>query len=120
MTTSTLPHEPRTIAQLNYALLALSLFVPVLSGVVAVALAYHERQRCPEPWLTTHFDWQIRTFWWSLLGFVLGLPLLLFLGLGLLIWLLVFVWVVVRLVIGFLRLNECRAITHEELRTMFG
>lgn len=120
MTTSTLLQEPRAVAQLNYALLALSLFVPVLSGVVAVALAYHERQRGPEPWLATHFDWQIRTFWWSLLGFVVGLPLVLFFGLGLLVWLLVFVWVVIRLVIGFMRLTESRAIGNDEMRALIG
>lgn len=119
MATSTLLQEPRAIAQLNYALLALSLFIPVLAGVIALALAYHERQRCSDAWLASHFTWQIRTFWWSLLGFVLGLPLLLLFGLGLLVWLLVFVWVVLRLVIGFLRLTECRAVGEEDVRGLF-
>jgi len=50
-------------------------------------------------------DWQIKTFWFSLLGYILG-GLLTVILIGFVIIFLVFVWHVYRLVKGLIALNE--------------
>lgn len=36
-------------------------------SIIAVILNYVKRSEARGTWLETHFDWQIRTFWWALL-----------------------------------------------------
>ena len=55
--------------------------------------------------IASHFTWQIRTFWWSLLWFVLGIATLI-IGVGFLILLADAIWVIYRIVKGFLNFIE--------------
>ena len=69
--------------------------------------------------LESHFDWQIRTFWFALLWLVvagvISLPLVLLLGLGIVTFAIaafvIGVWVVYRVARGWLRLRDQQAIS---------
>jgi uncharacterized membrane protein len=58
----------------------------------------------------SHFDWQIRTFWWGLLWTLVGTVLVFALGLGLIVLGVVYVWLIYRIVKGFLKLTEGRPV----------
>jgi len=82
-------------------------------SIIAVILNYVKRSEVRGTWLESHFRWQIRTFWFGLLWVMLcGLFIVATLGIGLLIaWLplmLVGLWVIYRIVRGWLRLMDHR------------
>jgi uncharacterized membrane protein len=84
-------------------------------GIVGVILAYVSRGDSRGTWVESHLTWLIRTFWWSLLWNVLGgLVVLgtLFLGypIAWVIWVATAIWVIYRVVRGFLLFNDRRAI----------
>ena len=87
--TSTPPGASRPLpinaALLVYALFAIAaligvashgfpLFAPLMGvvGIVAIIIAYVKRDEAAGSWLASHFSWQIRTFWWSLLWAMVG------------------------------------------------
>jgi len=89
-------------------------FVFGVPSIIAVVMNYLKRSEVQGTWLDSHFGWQLRTFWYALLWFVLiGLfsaPLVLLLGLGFVTWIVgafvVGVWIVYRVARGWLRLND--------------
>ena len=94
----------RKLTHVIYALYAASILVGV-TCLVAVIVNYVKRDDVAGTWLESHFRWQIRTFWYSLLWGVLGVLTLIF-GVGLFILLAGFVWFVYRIVKGWLFLND--------------
>ena len=88
-----------------------------LPSIIAVIMNYARRSETRGTWLESHFRWQIRTFWyswlWMLVTSVVAVPLLI-VGIGFLIGLLglalVGLWVIYRVVRGWLTLREARAI----------
>jgi len=97
----------RTLAIINYVLG----FVAISNGVtllIAAVLAYVRRDQA-QPWIKTHFEFQIASFWYGLIIFLVGFFTLWLLGLGLLIWLLGGIWLVVRTAVGLIRLIDGRA-----------
>ena len=100
----------KTIVTVVYALQALGLLLPVvLPWIVGVVIDYVKREDARGTWLESHFRWQIRTFWWSLLWAVIGGILLLVL-VGWLVLAVAGVWVLYRIVKGWLRLAEQREV----------
>jgi uncharacterized membrane protein len=100
----------KTIVTVVYALQAVGLLLPVvLPWIVGVVIDYVKRDDAIGTWLESHFRWQIRTFWWSLLWAVIGGVLLLVL-VGWLVLAVAGVWVLYRIVKGWLRLAEQREI----------
>jgi uncharacterized membrane protein len=86
-----------------------------LVGIVGVILASGSRGDLRGTWVESHLTWLIRTFWWSLLWNVLGgLVVLgtLFLGypIAWVIWVATAIWVIYRVVRGFLLFNDRRPI----------
>ena len=86
-------------------------------SIIAVIINYVKRGDARGTWLESHFDWQIRTFWyaaaWAAIVFLVGLPLtLLIIGFG--VWAIGFfvlgIWAIYRIAAGWLRLNDRRAI----------
>ncbi|MGK0442517.1 MAG: putative membrane protein [Pseudohongiellaceae bacterium] len=78
-------------------------------SLIAVILNYAKKAEVKGSFLESHFEWQIKTFWFSLIGFAIAtllfftivlipVSIALFLALG--------VWVLYRLVRGFLRLSD--------------
>lgn len=95
----------KNITQIIYGLYAAAIIVGV-TYFVGIVLNYVKRDDVAGTWLESHFTWQIRTFWYSLLWFLIGLPLMLALGLGFIVWIIAGIWYIYRIVKGWLRLNE--------------
>ena len=85
-------------------------------SIIAVILNYVYRGDARGTWVETHFNWQIRTFWyalgWGLLVAVVSIPLaLVIIGFG--TWVvgmaILGVWAVYRIGRGWLRLNARQA-----------
>lgn len=94
----------KTVATVVYALQACS-FLVGFTMLVGVIINYVKRSDVQGTWLASHFTWQIRTFWFSLLWTVVGL-LTLAVVLGYLVLLANVVWVIYRIVKGWLRLVD--------------
>jgi uncharacterized membrane protein len=115
-----------TLAHVIYGLHSLSVLIGVTTAatvvgvfvfgwpsIVAVILNYVKRGEVRGTWLESHFRWQIRTFWFAMLWYglagllilsIVGIPVgwVLLLGAG--------IWVIYRVIKGWLALNEGRAI----------
>ena len=118
---------PITAALIVYALFALAAisgvvssglvtFAPlvVIAGIVGVIIAYVKRGEARGTWVASHFDWLIATFWWSLLwdviALVIGILTFWILGLGILLGILILaatsIWVIYRVVRGYLAFKD--------------
>jgi uncharacterized membrane protein len=114
------------ITHLVYALHAFSALMGVISSaaivtafltgwpsILAVVLNYVKRSDARDTWLESHFSWQLRTFWFAFLWLVMaailaatvvGIPLA---------WIILVatgVWVLYRIIRGWLALNDGRPI----------
>jgi uncharacterized membrane protein len=86
-----------------------------LPSIVAVIMNYARRSETRGTWLESHFRWQIRTFWyawlWIFVTSIIAMPLLL-IGVGFILGLLglglVSLWVIYRIVRGWLALRDGR------------
>jgi uncharacterized membrane protein len=94
----------KTITTAVYALQAVGFFVG-LTWIVAVVINYVKRDDVRGTWLESHFDWQIRTFWWGLLWAVVG-GLLTLVVVGIAVLFADAVWIIYRIVKGWLSLAE--------------
>jgi uncharacterized membrane protein len=94
----------KTLTTVIYALYALSLFAGI-TAVVAIVLNYIKQDDARGTWLESHFRWQIRTFWWSVVWFVLG-ALTWIILVGWVVLGVAFVWFIYRIAKGWLNLNE--------------
>lgn len=99
----------KTVAMAVYILQALSFFWG-LPALVAIVISYVKRDDARGTVYESHFNWQIGTFWWGLLWTVLGMVLIWVFGLGLLILGVAYVWLIYRVVKGFLKLTEGRPV----------
>ncbi len=114
-----------TLTHVMYALHGLSALTGILTpafvvtafltgwpSLIAILLNYLKRDRVRGTWLESHFIWQWRTFWFALLW--LGIALLMaltFVGIPAALALVVItgLWVIYRIVRGWLRLGEGEA-----------
>ncbi|WAC72936.1 hypothetical protein OU995_26065 [Roseateles sp. SL47] len=87
-----------------YILQALG-FMTVITSVVAIIVNYIKREETEGTIYASHFTWQIRTFWWSLLWGALSVPLML-IGVGVVTMAIDVIWVIYRLVKGILNWND--------------
>ena len=101
-------HEEIFPARLIYALYALG-FIAGITLLGGVIYAYLSRGK--NVLLDTHLTYQIRTFWISAGLFILGLFTIPLLGLGILILLFNFVWILARIISGFMLANNSQPIT---------
>jgi uncharacterized membrane protein len=109
-----------TLTHIIYALHAFSVLTGMFSAafivtaflsgwpsIIAVIINYVKRNEVRGSFLDSHFSWQIRTFWWSLLwvviawamiltviGMVVGVPMMIVVGL----------WILYRIIRGWLAL----------------
>lgn len=84
-------------AKIIYILYLVNIVVP-FTGLVGLIMAYVNKADAPE-WLQSHYQFQIRTFWISLLYLAIGLILSLIV-VGFLVILFTYVWLIVRAVKG--------------------
>lgn len=113
-----------TLCHVIYALHALTVLTGLLTPafivtafvtgwpfIIAVILNYVKRGEARGTWLESHFRWQIRTFWYAALWVAVSLLLMLsFIGIPLALGLIAIagLWVLYRVVRGWLRLNDRR------------
>jgi len=98
----------KRLTMIVYALQAAS-FVLGITWIVAIIVNYVKKDDVTGTWLESHFRWQIRTFWFSLLWAALGfLIMLTIIGwfLGMFILMVNGIWIIYRIVKGWLRLND--------------
>ena len=94
----------KTLTTVIYGLYALSLVFGV-TAIIAIVLNYIKKDEARGTWLDSHFTWQIRTFWWGVVWFVLGgLTWIIFIG-GI-VWGVAYVWFIYRIAKGWLNLND--------------
>ena len=124
------PSSALTIVHVVYGLHAVSLGIGAWSAasvvgsflfgwpsLLGVILNYATRSSVAGTWLESHYDWQIRTFWWAALWSVLiavvSAPLVLVL-VGFATWMVGFallgLWAIVRITRGWWRLHNSEAI----------
>ena len=97
-----------TVATVVYALQAAG-FLFGITWIVAVIVDYVKRDDAAGTWLESHFRWQIRTFWWGLLWGVIG-GILFIVIVGWFILMADAIWIIYRIVKGWLRLSERREV----------
>lgn len=97
----------RNVTTLVYALQALSFLVGI-TYIVAVVVNYVKVEDVRGTLAESHFRWQIRTFWFSLLWAVVG-AILSLVVIGFFILGATCIWVIYRIVKGWLRLSEGKA-----------
>jgi uncharacterized membrane protein len=83
-----------------------------ITGIVGVVIAYINRGDAPR-WVASHYDFQIRTFWISLLAVVVG-TILTFILIGYLVLLAWAIWLIIRVVKGLKYLSDGRPIPDPE------
>ena len=94
----------KTVTTVVYALQALS-FLWGITAIVGVIINYVKREDARGTVYESHFDWQIRTFWWGLAWFVVGLVLAI-LVVGVLVLFVAWIWMIYRVVKGWLKLID--------------
>lgn len=94
----------KTLTTVIYALYAASYFVGVTS-IIAIILNYIKKDDVAGTFLDSHFRWQIRTFWFGLLWGILGTVTLMFV-IGWFVLLADGIWILYRIIKGWLRLND--------------
>src|SRR4051794_7652763 len=129
-TTAPTSNAPVSTTLVVYILLALAAVValvghgmavgaPLLTliGIVAVIIAYVKRDDARGTWTESHLTWLIRTFWWSFLWNCIGWVILFTLGLVLIgipiaiaIWVITTIWVIYRLIRGYLYFKDSQPI----------
>jgi uncharacterized membrane protein len=84
-------------------------FIGSLPSIVAVIMNYVKRGDARGTWAESHYRWQIRTFWYALLWFVVGWGLIITVVgavVGFPILIALTVWLVYRIARGWLRLAD--------------
>ncbi len=94
----------KSLTSVIYLLYALSLVVGV-TVLVAIVMNYVKRDDVAGTWLESHFRWQIRTFWFSLLWGLIGVATT-FIIVGFVVLFADLIWYIYRIVKGWIRLND--------------
>jgi uncharacterized membrane protein len=80
-------------------------------SILAVILNYARRSAVRGTYLDSHFNWQIRTFWWAFIWVMIALVMaatIIGLPLAFVIIIITGLWVLYRIIRGWLALNEGR------------
>ncbi|WP_300556302.1 hypothetical protein [Maricaulis sp.] len=107
--------DDKLMVALNYVLMLISNIIGVTS-IIALIIAYARRENAPN-WLFSHYDFQIRTFWIALIG-IIACTVLIFTVIlspfGLLGYVAIWLWVLIRNAIGLVRLIDGRGIAQPQ------
>ena len=94
----------KTLTTVIYALYAAS-FVVGITAIAGIIINYLKLDEVRGTFLESHFRWQMRTFWFGLLWGVLGVVLM-FMVIGWFILMANAVWIIYRIIKGWLNLND--------------
>jgi len=111
-------HSLSVLIGLTSAWTIVGSFIFGLPSIIAVVMNYARQSEARGTFLESHFRWQIRTFWFALLWVLailaLSLPLMIILvgfftlGIG---YVLLGIWVIYRIIRGWLALRDNRPVT---------
>jgi len=103
--------DDKLFAGLGYVLMLLGNIIGV-SSIIAVIIGYARKDQAPN-WLHSHYEFQIRTFWAALVGLVLSTVMVftfILMPIGFLGYAAIWLWVLIRNVVGFIRLLDGRGV----------
>ena len=110
-------HSLSVLIGLTSAVTVVGSFVFGIPSIIAVIMNYARQSETRGTFLESHFPWQIRTFWfaalWALIVWALSLPLMLVFVGFVTLWLglsLLGIWVIYRVVRGWLALGDRRTV----------
>lgn len=93
-----------------YALHLLSWLSAGIFSIIAMAINYWKRWDAPSDYYRSHFRWQSRSFWFTLIALLVTAPLwVLFVFPGYIAWTLVGLWYLYRFIKGWWYFFERRA-----------
>lgn len=90
-------------------ILQLSGFLFVLTWVAGIIINYIIRDQVRDTWLASHCSWQMRTFWYGLLWYIIGFASII-IAIGFAILAVNTIWLFYRIIKGFVYLYDRRAI----------
>lgn len=122
-----------TYNHITYLLYVVSYFTAGLLWVVPIVMNYAKRHDARGSWMATHFDWQIKTFWYSIVWFIIGIVIISFAaggfgvsmiadsnniaigsilvaGFGFMIMMFTFIWHLYRIIRGWIALTDGRPV----------
>jgi len=94
----------RTLLIVTYALFALGFFIG-LTSIAAIIICHLKVGSAPNALIGSHYRWLIRSFWFAVLGGIVGW-ILTFIFIGIIVLIVVGLWYIYRLVKGFVRLMD--------------
>lgn len=100
----------RDITAVVYVLMIISIFTGGLAAIAGVIINYIKRGEVRGSWLESHFEWQIKTFWYSLVGAIIGY-FFMFVLIGIPILFAVAIWVIYRIIKGGLAFLDHRPVS---------
>jgi uncharacterized membrane protein len=112
-TDETRTEQARKLATICYALYAISCIIGI-TAIAAIIINYLKRDEVAGTWVASHFEWQIKTFWYALIGAFVSW-LLMFILIGFPMLLAVGVWAIYRIVKGWLALNDGKPVDASKL-----
>ncbi|CAM5184215.1 Putative membrane protein OS=Castellaniella defragrans OX=75697 GN=HNR28_001734 PE=4 SV=1 [Castellaniella defragrans] len=98
----------RNIATVVYGLQILGVFLGGVPALIGLIINYVKRSDVQGTLAQSHFRWQIRTFWFGLLWAVIGVVLLA-VAIGMAVLVADGIWMIYRVVKGWLYLNDRKA-----------
>ncbi|WP_440993297.1 DUF4870 family protein [Cysteiniphilum litorale] len=102
-----------TYAKIIYILYIVGLFTGI-TALIGLIMAYVKRnEHDVSPAIKTHFDFQIKTFWYGLIYLILSIVLA-FIIIGYLLYIWWVIWLVVRTIKGFMALDSDKAVTGKD------
>ena len=82
-------------------------------GIAGLVVAYVKRDEAQGTWVASHLRWLIRTFWFSLLWGAIGAAFavtIIGLVIAIPLWAIASIWVIYRVIRGYLLFNDSKAI----------
>ncbi|HRO61019.1 MAG TPA: DUF4870 domain-containing protein [Burkholderiaceae bacterium] len=113
LTDDTRTQEAKKLATICYALYAVSCIIGI-TAIGAIIINYLKRDDVAGTWVSSHFEWQIKTFWYTIAGLVVGW-ILMFILIGFPILLAVGIWAIYRVVKGWLALYDGKPVDASRL-----
>lgn len=102
--TNDVNENDRKTVLIEYILMGIAFFFP-LTAIVSVIMAHIKRSDTVGTWLESHHRYLIRTFWFGLLGYIVGFvtsPIIV----GYIILIITWLWTIYRVIKGFLAFND--------------
>lgn len=97
-------YKLKNVVLIVYLLQAIS-FVFGITLIIGVIINYVKREDAIGTWLESHFNWQIKTFWISLIVAIIGGATIVF-GIGFFILGINYIWIIYRIIKGAFRLLD--------------